>query len=170
MGMNGNISAHLDIFKRFLYTDQRTITGGFQMKKFWSEFRSFAMKGSMIDLAIGVIIGGAFSTVVSSLVEDIISPLLSIIIGRINISDLKLTITSIPGTKDIVLNYGIFLQNLLNFFVVALSIFIVIRAVNRIREKIPVFVDIKPAEAPVKLTKTEELLTEIRDILKAKEN
>lgn len=140
------------------------------MKKFWSEFRSFAMKGSMIDLAIGVIIGGAFSTVVSSLVEDIISPLLSIIIGRINISDLKLTITSIPGTKDIVLNYGIFLQNLLNFFVVALSIFIVIRAVNRIREKIPVFVDIKPAEAPVKLTKTEELLTEIRDILKAKEN
>ncbi|WBY63935.1 MAG: Large-conductance mechanosensitive channel [Thermocaproicibacter melissae] len=140
------------------------------MKKFWSEFRSFAMKGSMIDLAIGVIIGGAFSTVVSSLVNDIISPLLSIVIGRINISDLKLTITSIPGTKDIVLNYGIFLQNLLNFFMVALSIFIVIRAVNRIREKIPVLSDIKPPETPAKLTKTEELLTEIRDLLKSKEN
>jgi large conductance mechanosensitive channel len=139
------------------------------MKKFWSEFRKFAMKGSMVDLAVGIIIGGAFTTVVSSLVEDIISPLLSIVIGRINISDLKLTITSIPGTKDIVLKYGVFLQNLLNFFVVALSIFLVIRAVNRIREKLPVFGDTKPEETQAKLTKTEELLTEIRDQLKSKE-
>ena len=140
------------------------------MKKFWAEFRSFAIKGSMIDLAIGVIIGGAFSTVISSLVNDIISPLLSIVIGRINISDLKFTITSIPGTKDITLTYGLFLQNLLNFFVVALSIFLVIRTINHIREKLPVFGDSKPEEIPVKLTKTEELLSEIRDMIKSKEN
>lgn len=140
------------------------------MKKFWAEFRSFAMKGSMMDLAIGVIIGGAFSSVVSSLVNDIISPLLSIVIGRINISDLKFTITTIPGTKNIVLTYGAFLQNLLNFFVVALSIFLVIRTINRIREKLPVFGDAKPEEVPVKPTRTEELLSEIRDMMKSKED
>lgn len=140
------------------------------MKKFWAEFRSFAIKGNMIDLAIGVIIGGAFSTVISSLVTDIISPLLSIVIGRINIKELKFTITSIPGSNDIILNYGLFLQNLLNFFVVALSIFLVIRTINRIREKLPIFSDSKPEEAPVKLTKTEELLSEIRDMMKSKED
>ena len=140
------------------------------MKKFWTEFSNFAIKGSMIDLAIGVIIGGAFNTVVTSLVKDIIMPMLSIVIGRINISGLKFTISNIPGSNDIVLTYGIFLQNLLNFFLTALFIFLIIRSINHIRERLLKETDEEEKQEKEALTKTEELLCEIRDMMKAKEN
>lgn len=140
------------------------------MKKFWAEFREFAMKGSMIDLAIGVIVGGAFSTVVSSLVKDVITPLLSIVIGRISISDLSAVIPGILGSKSITISYGIFLQNLLNFFIIALFIFLIIRSINRIREKLPKLNGEEEEKTQATLTKTEELLSEIRDMMKEKQD
>lgn len=140
------------------------------MKKFWAEFSNFAIKGSMIDLAIGVIIGGAFNTVVTSLVKDIIMPVLSIVIGRIDISGLKFTICNIPGSNDIVLTYGIFLQNLLNFFLTALFIFLIIRSINHIRERLLREMGEEAKQEKETLTKTEELLCEIRDMMKEKES
>lgn len=144
------------------------------MKKFWAEFSNFAIKGNMIELAIGVIIGGAFNAVCTSLVKDIITPVLSIIIGRINISGLAFTISNIPGGGSITLSYGIFLQNLLNFFLTALFIFLMIRSINHLREKLLNETADEAAEKERQekeaLTKTEKLLTDIRDMMKEKES
>ena len=143
------------------------------MKKFLAEFSNFAIKGNMIDLAIGVIIGGAFNTVIASLSSDIITPVLSVIIGRIDIKGLKFTIPNITGKNPIILTYGNFLQNLLNFFLTALFIFLMIRFINRIREKLAsiTFDEAAQKEKQEKeaLTKTEKLLTDIRDMMKEKE-
>ena len=136
------------------------------MKRFLSEFREFATKGNVMDLAIGVIIGSAFSSIVSSLVKDIIMPLLGVIIGRVNITDLKLTIPGMLGGNEIILTYGVFLQAVINFIIIALSIFLMIKVVNKLHKR---FLKEKeaPKEAPVEVpNKTEELLTEIRDLLK----
>lgn len=131
------------------------------MKKFLNEFKTFAMKGNVIDLAIGVIIGSAFSKIVSSLVNDMIMPLLGLILGKISISDLTITITSRLGSDPIIIKYGVFLQNIIDFLIIALSIFIALKFVNRIMRK-------NEKEKEVKPTKEEVLLTEIRDILKNK--
>lgn len=139
------------------------------MKKFLSEFREFAMKGNVMDLAVGVIIGGAFSTIVSSLVKDIVMPLLSIILGRVNIADLTLPIPGLFGSKPIVLAYGDFLQNVLNFLIIAFSIFLIVKGMNRLHDR---FVKEKKAAGetkPAEPTRTEALLSEIRDLLKEKE-
>lgn len=114
----------------------------------WKEFKAFAIKGNIIDLAIGVIIGGAFGKIVTSLVNDIIMPIIALLIGRINFSSL-----SYYGIK-----YGEFIQTVVNFFIVAFSIFIVIRYVIRHKKKEEV------KETPV--NPQEELLREIRDLLK----
>ncbi len=130
------------------------------MKKFMKEFKEFAMRGNVLDMAVGVVIGGAFSKIVSSLVENVIMPALSLITGKINLADLAVTLPATSG-EDIVLGYGIFLQNILDFVLIALSIFLVIKLINRIhkkKEEAP-----KPAPAP---SKEEVLLTEIRDLLK----
>ncbi|NMC56769.1 MAG: large-conductance mechanosensitive channel protein MscL [Eubacteriaceae bacterium] len=129
------------------------------MKKFFNEFKTFAMKGNVIDLAIGVIIGSAFSKIVSSLVNDMIMPLLGLILGKISISDLTITITSRLGSDPIIIKYGVFLQNIIDFLIIAFSIFIALKAVNRIMRK---------NEKEVKPPKEEVLLTEIRDLLKNK--
>lgn len=130
------------------------------MKKFMKEFKEFAMRGNVLDMAVGVVIGGAFSKIVSSLVENVIMPALSLITGKINLADLAVTLPAASG-EDIVLGYGIFLQNILDFVLIALSIFLVIKLINRIhkkKEEAP-----KPAPLP---SKEEVLLTEIRDLLK----
>jgi len=121
------------------------------MKKFMEEFKAFAVKGNVMDMAIGIIIGTAFGAIIKSLVENILMPLLGIILGRIDISGLHVKI----GTAD--LTYGIFLQNIINFIFIALAIFIMIKAINRFEKK--------KEEAPAKPSKEEELLTEIRDAL-----
>ncbi|MEL7569718.1 MAG: large-conductance mechanosensitive channel protein MscL [Eubacteriaceae bacterium] len=131
------------------------------MKKFLNEFKTFAMKGNVIDLAIGVIIGSAFSKIVSSLVNDMIMPLLGLILGKISISDLTITIMSRLGSDPIIIKYGVFLQNIIDFIIIALSIFIALKFVNRITRK-------NEKEKEIKQTKEEVLLTEIRDILKNK--
>ena len=120
------------------------------------EFKEFISKGNVIDLAVGVIIGGAFSKIVSSLVNDIIMPLIGIVIGGINLTNLTLKL------EDATVNYGVFLQNILDFLIVALCIFIFVKIINKFNRKKET-----PPAPPKKDDKT-ILLEEIRDLLKKK--
>ena len=125
----------------------------------FKEFKEFISKGNVLDLAVGVIVGGAFGKIVTSLVDDIIMPIIGLIIGGIDFSGLSLKI------GDATVKYGMFIQNVVNFLITAFSIFLVVKAVNKMRR-------IKPEkeEAPAEPQKTNEeiLLTEIRDLLKNK--
>ncbi|MGX8702254.1 large-conductance mechanosensitive channel protein MscL [Caproiciproducens sp.] len=135
------------------------------MKKLISEFKEFAMRGNVMDMAVGVVIGGAFGKIVSSLVTDIIMPVLSLVTGRINLTALAVTIpTAIGSAKPIAITYGNFLQAVLDFIAIAFSIFLVIKASNRLKRK----KEEAPPAAP-ETSREEALLTEIRDLLK-KEN
>ncbi len=128
--------------------------------KFLDDFKAFAVKGNVIDLAVGIIIGAAFGKIVSSLVSDIIMPPVGLLIGGVNFTDLKVVMKEATLNKPAVtLNYGTFLQTVLDFLIVAFSVFLFIKAVILLRKK----EEVKPAPAP---TKEELLLTEIRDILK----
>ena len=120
--------------------------------KMLQEFKSFAMKGNVVDLAVGVIIGAAFGKIVASLVEDVIMPLLGTLIGGVNFSTLAFTVGSAT------LKYGKFLQTCLDFLIIAWAIFIAVKLINRLRKEEPA--------APAAPPKQEVLLEEIRDILK----
>ena len=132
------------------------------------EFKEFAVKGNAFDLAVGVIIGASFGKVVSSLVDDIIMPLIGAIGGKVDFSNMFVTIsgqhlatlTAAKAAGAITLNYGQFLNTLLNFFIVALSIFLMVKQINRLKKPTPT--------SPEVLTKEEQLLTEIRDSLRRK--
>lgn len=137
--------------------------------KFIQEFKEFAMRGNVIDLAVGVIIGGAFNKIVSSLVSDIIMPPLGVLLGGVDFKDFALTLKAAVGDEPaVILNYGMFIQNIFDFIIVAFSIFLAIRVMNKLREK----QDAQVAEAVEEIiadpvpTKEETLLSEIRDILK----
>lgn len=97
-------------------------------KGFIAEFKEFINRGSVIDLAVGVVVGGAFTSIVNSLVNDIITPLIGLILGGVNFSGLSLTV------KDASINYGSFIQNIINFLIVAFCIFLVVKFMNRMRE------------------------------------
>ena len=126
---------------------------------FLKEFKAFAMKGNVIDLAVGVIIGGAFGKIVSSLVGDILMPVIGILTGGVDFSGLSATI----GEAEI--KYGMFIQNVFDFLIVALCIFLMIKGINRLNRK----KEEKPAETtPPAPSNEEKLLTEIRDLLKQK--
>lgn len=141
------------------------------VKNFFQEFRDFAMKGNVIDLAVGVIIGGAFNTIITSLVNDVIMPLLGIVIGRVNISELQVTLSQVPGSKPNVLRYGSFLQAVLNFLIIAFSIFLMIKTINRLHFTQKAKEQEEEAkEEEAKLTKSEELLTDIRNLLQKQRN
>jgi len=129
--------------------------------RFASEFKGFAMKGSVIDLAVGVVIGAAFGKIVASLVGDVIMPALSPILGSVNFSDLAVQIATNAAGKPVMLRYGAFLQTIFEFLVIALSIFIVIKGINKLKRPAPD----APPPAP---TKSEVLLQEIRDSLAKK--
>ncbi len=132
---------------------------------FFKEFKEFAVKGNVIDLAVGVIIGGAFQKIVSSLVADIITPPLGLLIGGLNFKNLNLAIKPPIGDHPpVVLTYGNFIQNSIDFVIVALTIFLVIKLFNSLRRKKAA--DATPPPPPPAPTKEELLLTEIRDILK----
>jgi len=126
-----------------------------------SEFKEFAMKGSVIDLAVGVVIGGAFGKIVSSLVGDVIMPALSPVLGSVNFSDLAVQIATNAAGKPVLLRYGAFLQTIFEFIVIALSIFIVIKGINKLKRP-PAAAPNAPPPAP---TKTEILLQDIKDLL-----
>ncbi|MCM3569193.1 large-conductance mechanosensitive channel protein MscL [Neobacillus mesonae] len=121
----------------------------------WNEFKQFAMKGNVIDLAVGVIIGGAFGKIVSSLVADIIMPLIGLILGLGHVDFTDLTLGK--------LKYGQFIQTVVDFFIIAFSIFLFVKFLNRFKKKEEVIEE-------VKVDRTEELLTEIRDLLKEDKN
>jgi len=145
------------------------------LKKFRDEFKEFAFKGNVIDMAVGVVIGAAFGKIVTSIVNDLIMPLIGVITGGVNFSDLKLVLK--PAVMDgatvvepeNALLYGSFIQNVVDFFIIALSIFIVIKVFSKAKstfEKKKVEVEeAAPEEPPADIL----LLTEIRDLLK-KEN
>lgn len=137
------------------------------MGKFINEFKEFAVKGNAVDMAIGVIIGGAFGKIVSSIVDDIIMPPIGWIIGGVNFTDLKITLPAeqIAGQTlpAATINYGNFLQTCLDFFIVAFCIFMLIKLVNKFAKK----KEEEPKPEP-KPTAEEKLLTEIRDLLKNK--
>ena len=122
----------------------------------WKEFKEFAIKGNVVDLAIGVIIGGAFGKIVTSLVNDIIMPLIGLMLGGIDFTNLELQV----GTA--VVKYGAFIQSVVDFLIVAFSIFLFVRSINRMKKK----EEEKPKEPTP--SKEEILLTEIRDLLKRK--
>jgi large conductance mechanosensitive channel len=125
-----------------------------------SEFKEFAMKGNVVDLAVGVIIGAAFGKIVSSLVGDIIMPPLGKVIGGVNFSDLAISLGMDPAGKGVLVKYGAFLQTILDFVIIALVLFMCIKAINRLKKPAPA-VAAPPAPPP----RSEVLLEEIRDLL-----
>lgn len=128
------------------------------------EFKEFALKGNVLDLAIGVIMGGAFGKIVSSLVNDILMPLIGIILGGINFTDLKYVIVEASGDiAEVAILYGSFIQSVIDFLIIAFSIFMFIKLIT-LRKKKEAEVEATPKEP----SKEELLLTEIRDLLKEK--
>ncbi len=121
---------------------------------FVKEFKEFAVKGNVMDLAVGVIIGGAFGKIIASLVDDVLMPVIGTIIG----SDFEKMVTTINGAT---VKYGMFIQNIVNFIIIAFVIFMMIKAINQLKRK----EEVAPSSPPVP-TKEELLLTEIRDLLK----
>jgi large conductance mechanosensitive channel protein len=128
------------------------------MKGFLNEFKDFAMKGNVLDLAVGVVMGSAFGTIVTSLVEKIIMPLVGIIVGGVNIADLSVKV------GNATLGYGAFLQAIINFLIIAFSIFLFVKAINTATSK---FKKAEEEAAPA-VDPQLELLTEIRDLLAKK--
>lgn len=129
--------------------------------KFLDEFKAFAVRGNVIDLAVGVVIGGAFGKIVTSLVNDLITPPLGILIGGVDFSNLKITLRHAHGqVAAVTLNYGAFIQTVINFVIIAFAIFVFVRVINRLKRKEAV----APA-APPAPSREEVLLTEIRDAL-----
>lgn len=143
------------------------------MTKFLSEFKEFAMKGNVVDMAVGVVIGAAFGKIVSSLVNDIIMPLVGVATGGINFTDYKLVVQKavMDGAEvikpEVTLNWGAWVQTIVDFLIVAFCIFVMVKFMNQLRrnrKEEPA----APAPAP-EPTKEEVLLTEIRDILKSQQ-
>jgi large conductance mechanosensitive channel len=137
----------------------------------WREFRDFAMRGNVIDLAVGIIIGAAFTTIVNSLVNDLIMPPLGMLLGGIDFSDFFVTLkggsyptlAAAKAAGAVTMNYGLFINAVIRFVIVAFAIFILVKQINRLAREEP------PAPAPPpEPPRQEVLLTEIRDLLKAR--
>lgn len=127
-----------------------------------SEFREFAMRGNVVDMAVGIVIGAAFGKIVSSFVNDVLMPPIGMLIGGVDFSDLSATLKQATEEAEAVtLNYGLFIQSLIDFVIIAFAIFMVIKAMNSLKKK----KEEEPA-APPKPSAEESLLTEIRDLLK----
>ena len=135
------------------------------MLKIVQEFRDFAMRGNVIDLAVGVVIGTAFGAITNSLVKDIIMPPLGVILGKVNFTELKWNmIQASEGVDAVTVNYGLFIQTLVNFLIVAWAMFMIIKLMNKLKRK----QETKAADAPPP-PRQEVLLEEIRDLLKNKQ-
>lgn len=127
------------------------------------EFQDFAIKGNMVDMAVGIIIGGAFGTIVKSLVSDVIMPPIGLALGGVDFSDIKWTLAEAAGDKEAVtMNIGSFINNIIAFLIVAFAVFMLVKAINSMKAK----AEEEEKAAPPEPTKTEALLTEIRDSLK----
>ena len=142
------------------------------MGKFLTDFKEFAMKGNIVDMAVGVIIGGAFGKIVSSLVNDIIMPIVSLATPGDGIANMKYVITEgshaadgVAAVEEVAINYGQFIMNIVDFFIIAFSIFVALRVIMKFKKK-----EEEAPAAPPEPTKEEVLLTEIRDLLKEKKD
>ena len=130
--------------------------------KLVDEFKAFIMRGNVLDLAVGVIIGSAFGKIVASLVNDIFMPIIGMIIGNVDFTTLEIKIGEpVEGAEQAAIKYGMFIQEIINFLIIALCIFMFIKLINKVQKK----KEEAPAPAP-EPTKEEVLLTEIRDSLK----
>ena len=126
----------------------------------FKEFKEFISRGNVIDLAIGVIIGGAFGAIVKSLVSDILMPVVGLILGRVNFDELRIVLKEAQGkTPELAIKYGLFIQSAINFVIIAFVIFLVVKAINKLRNQ-------QEKKSTAKLNATENLLSEIRDLLK----
>lgn len=126
--------------------------------KFVSEFKQFAMRGNVIDLAVGVVIGTAFGKIVSSLVADVIMPPLGIMLAGVNFSELSVAVGTGPEGEPVLLKYGLFIQALIDFLIIAFVIFLAVKGINKLK---------RPPEAVIVAPlRSEVLLEEIRDLLK----
>ena len=127
-----------------------------------SEFKSFAMRGNVIDMAVGIVIGGAFGKIVSSFVSDVLMPPIGIMMGGVDFGDLAVVLQEASGdVAAVTLNYGSFIQTVVDFVIIAFAIFMVIKAMNNMKKK-----EEEAPAAPPKPSAEVELLTEIRDSLK----
>lgn len=127
------------------------------------DFKAFAMKGNVIDLAVAVIIGAAFGKIVASFVNDILMPPIGLLLGNVNFKDLNLILKEgSEGVTAVTWNYGMFIQNIVDFLIIAFVVFLMIRAITRMEKK----QEEAPAPAPPEPSNEEKLLTEIRDLLK----
>lgn len=139
------------------------------MKKFLNEFKTFAMRGNVVDMAVGVIIGGAFGKIVSSFVDDIIMPPIGFLLGGVNFKDLSIKLGEKLAEdgktmEAVTVNYGNFIQQTVDFLIIAFCVFLLVKAVMKITKKN----EEEPAPAKPEPTAEEKLLTEIRDLLKNK--
>ena len=135
------------------------------MKKFLEEFKAFAMRGNVLDMAVGVVIGGAFGKITTSLVNDIIMPLISILTGGIDFSGWKWVLKAAEGdAAEVAVNFGNFIAVVLDFVIIAFAVFCMVKAINKFHKK----KEEAPA-APPEPSAEEKLLTEIRDLLKEKQ-
>ena len=130
--------------------------------KLLSEFKTFAMRGNVVDMAVGIIIGAAFGKVVSSFVNNIVMPPLGVLIGGVNFTDLSIVLKEAEGeVAEVAIGYGLFIQSVVDFIIMAAAIFVAVRVMNSLKKK----EEAAPA-APPAPSKEEVLLTEIRDLLK----
>ena len=135
------------------------------MKKFLEEFKAFAMRGNVLDMAVGVVIGGAFGKISTSLVNDIIMPLISMLTGGIDFSSWKWVLKAAEGdAAEVAVNFGSFVAVVLDFIIIAFAVFCMVKAINKFHKK----KEEAPA-APPEPSAEEKLLTEIRDLLKEKQ-
>ena len=133
------------------------------------EFKKFAMRGNVVDMAVGIVIGGAFGKIISSLVKDVLMPPIGMLVGDIDFSQLFInlgdntyaTLAEAQEAGAATINYGIFLQSIFDFIIVAFAIFLVVKQMNKLKKQ-----ELAAAAAPPKPTKDQELLTEIRDLLR----
>jgi len=129
-----------------------------------SEFKDFAMKGNVVDMAVGIVIGGAFGKIVSSFVADVLMPPIGLLLGNVDFSDLAVTLrAAAEGAEAISLRYGMFIQTVIDFLIIAFAIFMVVKAMNTLKKK-----EAAAPAAPPAPSKEEVLLTEIRDALRSR--
>ena len=127
-----------------------------------TEFKNFAMRGNVVDMAVGIVIGGAFGKIVSSFVSDVLMPPIGMMMGGVDFKDLAIVLNEAVGeTAAVTINYGMFIQTVLDFVIIAFAIFMVVKAMNNMKKK-----EEAAPEAPPKPSAEEVLLTEIRDALK----
>ncbi|MGE0624177.1 MAG: large-conductance mechanosensitive channel protein MscL [Pseudomonadales bacterium] len=129
-----------------------------------TEFKEFAMRGNVVDMAVGIVIGGAFGKIVSSFVADVLMPPIGLLLGNVDFSDLAITLRDAsPESAAVLLKYGVFINTVIDFVIIAFAIFLVVKGMNTLKKK----EEAAPA-APPAPSKEEVLLTEIRDALRAR--